>query len=85
MDLILTVKAVQSVQSFSKEIADECVIIAELLGVQVVLSAESMELLQRLDELVTREAARTTHQAPLDDAVDYSLGNIDYAGVHENE
>ena len=58
MDLILSIKAVQSVQSFSEDIQDECVIIAELLGVQVIIAPENMELLRRLDEVATREASR---------------------------
>lgn len=85
MDLILTIKAVQSVQSFSEDITDECLIVAELLGVQVVLSAENMELLRRLDEVVSREAVRATQAEEGEPAIDYSLGNIDYSGVHADE
>ena len=87
MDLILTVKAVQSVQSFSPEVQDECVIVGELLGVQVILSAENVELLHRLDEVATREAVRKTrsqeqeHEEPL---IDYSLGNIDYSSARHD-
>ena len=94
MDLILTIKAVQSVQSFSSEIQDECLVIGELLGVQVVLSADNIELLRRLDEVATRaataatasrEAARDEHpQEHSEPLIDYSLGNIDYASAHHD-
>ena len=85
MDLILTVKAVQSVQSFSPEVQDECIVIGELLGVQVVLSAENVELLRRLDEIATREAARERHpQEHEEPLIDYSLGNIDYSSARHD-
>ena len=85
MDLIRTIKAVQSVQSFSPDVQDECVIIGELLGVQVILSAENVELLRRLDEVATRETTREAHpQEHEEPLIDYSLGNIDYSGARHD-
>ena len=85
MDLILSIKAIQSIQSFSDEVQDECVIIGELLGVQVIITPENMELLRRLDEVATqasKEPSRQHHEEePL---IDYSLGNIDYSGGHHD-
>lgn len=52
MDLRLTIKAVQSLQSFTPDLADEVTIFGEVLGVPVTLSSPSPELLAKLDEIL---------------------------------
>ena len=85
MDLILSIKAVQSIQSFSADVEDECIIIGDLLGVQVVITPENMELLRRLDEVATQSARDIQAQHQEDEPlIDYSLGNIDYSGGHHD-
>lgn len=84
MDLRLSLKAVQSLQSFSDEFEDEVVLFGEVLGVPVSITSPSPILLQKLDELLAGVAAHNQTQAqtytqtqtqtrPYDN-VDYQMG-----------
>ena len=72
MDLRLSLKAVQSLQSFSEEFDDEVVLFGEVLGVPVRIASPSPVLLQKLDELLAGVATHA-QTSPVDN-VDYHMG-----------
>ena len=82
MDLRFTIKAVQSLQSFSPEIKDELSILGEILGVPVTINSPSPDLLQKIDELIF--SFHENHDVQDNDDVeieyqaapDYTLGGL---------
>lgn len=80
MDLRLTIKAVQSLQSFTPELGDEVTIFGEVLGLPVTLNSPSAELLAKLDELIyglnrqTPDESASPQSASSDEYVDYQAG-----------
>ena len=80
MDLRLTIKAVQSLQSFTPELGDEVTIFGEILGVPVTLNSPSPELLTKLDELIYGLSQQAPAESPSpqsdnpDEYVDYQVG-----------
>lgn len=67
MHLRFTLKAVQSVQSFSPDMSDEVVLLGELLGIPIAIPAPDDEILRKLDNLLS---SQTTHhvEVPRQDA-----------------
>jgi hypothetical protein len=62
MELVLKVKAIQSLQSFSPDVQDDVIIFGTILGVDVQLGSPSTELLARIEDALYHEA--TQQQAP---------------------
>lgn len=80
MHLRFTLKAVQSLQSFSPDIQDDVVIFGEILGVPVTLSTPSAELLAKLDEVLSGlepQESRNAEYVHYQEAADYQLGDVD--------
>ena len=71
MDLRLSLKAVQSLQSFSAEFEDEVLLFGEVLGVPVTIASPSPLLLQKIDELLVGVSRR--EHVPMEN-VDYQMG-----------
>jgi hypothetical protein len=90
MNLSFTLKAVQSLQSFSRDIDDNVTLYGEILGVPVTISSPSAELLAKIDELLYGAAvpeetqthhASEPHQnssyADYTMSADYHVGDLD--------
>ena len=89
MDVILTLKAVQSLQGLVPEIRDDIVLFGEVLGEPVQITSPSPELLTKIDELLYNITHRqdTPQDAPsmpqnseeyvdYQSAADYTLGGL---------
>jgi hypothetical protein len=77
MDLRLTIKAVQSLQSFTPDVSDEVTIYGEILGIPVTVHDPSGDLLTKLDELLfalnQQKDADTSHPEQNKEYVDYHM------------
>lgn len=84
MDLRLTIKAVQSLQSFTPDVSDEVTIYGEILGIPVTVIDPSGDLLVKLDELLFALSQRKESNTSQSEqeyvdyhmAADYTLGGL---------
>lgn len=75
MDLVLKLKAVQSLQGLVPEIPDEIMLFGEVLGEPVQITSPSPELLAKIDELLYSLAeAQNGSEQPQRSAQEY----VDY-------
>ena len=87
MDLRLTIKAVQSLQSFTSDVSDEVTIYGEILGIPVTVHDPSGNLLTKIDELLfalsqqeevdTPQSEQNKEYVDYHMAADYTLGGLD--------
>jgi len=89
MNLSFTLKAVQSLQSFSRDIDDNVTLYGEILGVPVTISSPSGELLAKIDELLYSGVPQRSQEPPAAEArkdnayadymasADYHVGDLD--------
>lgn len=76
MDLRFTLKAVQSLQSFSADIEDDVVLFGEMLGVPVEIRSPNPALLHKLDELLTGIQESSNEDDSYTPSADYSVGGL---------
>jgi len=86
MDVVLKIKAVQSLQGLVPEIADEIILFGEVLGEPVQIASPSPELLAKIDELLygmsqpqsvsAQPAPQQQEYVDYSPAADYTLGEL---------